>query len=201
MKKFLKVDPHLPDNQKVKRLKAAIGPHAIEFLLKLWAYYLHKGEPYERLSKQEIESACCFNGESYHYIKILTDLGFLEQDQEGYYQIHDWKKYYKQKKVKDNIQEPEKEYRIQFDFQRIICLYKTLKGYKFDDRKWDKLNYARYTRSAKSILEFFSGDTQKAKDCLIELTEHFESKHLDWTLETIQKHTSEWEGKRRKKVE
>jgi len=82
--------------------------------------------------------------------------------------------------------------------QRIVLAYKVKKGFDLNDKKWDKLNFPRCSKSAKQLLEYFTS-WETAVDCIDQLGSRFNHKKLDWTIETIVKNASQWEIDRRTK--
>ena len=83
-------------------------------------------------------------------------------------------------------------YYIKSDLQRLVCAYKIAKGFKFDDRTWDNAYFARFSKPAKLMLEYFHNSFQKCLDCLDSLSKEFNRQGLTWTLDTIQKHAADW---------
>lgn len=77
----------------------------------------------------------------------------------------------------------------------VVWAYKCAKGFDPQDRKWDKRNFARSSKSAKELLDIFDGLALKAASCIVALAERFDSRQLDWKLETIVKHAEEWKIK------
>lgn len=81
------------------------------------------------------------------------------------------------------------------DVQRIVTAWKMLTGYPKEDSSWDKLNFARCSKSAKSLLEFI-GDPGNVIDCMQDIYEKLNGKGLTVTIETIVKHASDWKKDR-----
>ncbi len=71
--------------------------------------------------------------------------------------------------------------------QRIVEAYKVSKKVDMMNKEWDRANFSRYTRAAKSLLDRFKGDVDSAAAYLFVRGGYFDEKHLDWTLETIAK--------------
>lgn len=69
--------------------------------------------------------------------------------------------------------------------------YKISKGVEYDDRTWDKINWGRCARSSKGLIEVLK-TYEMAKRCLDEIREGLEKQGLNWTLETILKHSHDW---------
>lgn len=82
----------------------------------------------------------------------------------------------------------------------LVYAYKVAKGFPKEDRAWDKANWPRCAKAAKELAELF-GHWKPAVDCLDALKKHFDSKGLDWTLETIAKHAHEWKLKKPKETD
>ncbi len=78
--------------------------------------------------------------------------------------------------------------------QKIVLAYKVTKGFKKDDKGWDALNFKRFTKSAKQLVDYFK-EPKLAVQCIVELADKFNEKNLDWTLETIVKHAADWKAK------
>lgn len=57
--------------------------------------------------------------------------------------------------------------------QQLIRAYKEAKGIDPDNAKWDKLNFSRYLRAGKQLLEVFDGDSVKA-------IQYMQSKGAEW---------------------
>jgi len=92
------------------------------------------------------------------------------------------------------------EYIIRTSLQRVVCAYKVASGHELEDRKWDTLNFKRCSKSAKQLLKYFKEDNMTEEDienitidCIDDLAKKFNDKGLDWTIETIVKHASEWQ--------
>jgi hypothetical protein len=64
--------------------------------------------------------------------------------------------------------------------QKIVLAYKLKKGFQKDDKEWDKLNFGRCMKSAKVVI------------CIDILGNRFNSKGLDWRIETIVKNASDY---------
>ena len=78
---------------------------------------------------------------------------------------------------------------------RIICAWKEITGYPYDDRTWDKTHWARHAKSAKSLLEFFQQDYKAAIQCCQGVYEELKKKSLECTIETVVKRSAEWKIK------
>lgn len=78
----------------------------------------------------------------------------------------------------------------------LILSFKTLKGFEYDDREWDKVHWSRTARTAKLLLSVCK-DLRTADECLNELSDGFIEAELSWTLETILRHSTDWMLKKR----
>lgn len=76
--------------------------------------------------------------------------------------------------------------------QKVVCGWKIITGYESDDRDWDKAHWARTSRSAKTILDFFRGDWKRSIDCCQAIREKMEKGRLTCTIETVIKHMADW---------
>lgn len=75
----------------------------------------------------------------------------------------------------------------------LICIYKVLRGYSWDDRSWDKIHQPRARAAAKLLFEEICGKNIKlAHDCMVSLAARFKSKALDWNFQTLVKHGHDW---------
>lgn len=75
---------------------------------------------------------------------------------------------------------------------QLVMAYKLVKGFREDDRAWDKRHWARFSPSAKKLLEVFEGDIEKAATCLKSIAERFNNDGLTWVLDTVVRHADEW---------
>ncbi len=74
------------------------------------------------------------------------------------------------------------------DLQKIIMVYKLAKGISRDDRAWDSANYKRAARPAKSILDAFGGNLERAVAFVAAQGTEWNHAGLDdWTLSGIEK--------------
>lgn len=78
--------------------------------------------------------------------------------------------------------------------QRVVNAYKVQKGVAITDKAWDKENYSRCSKPAKSLIECL-GTWELAAAYVIGKGQEFDDKGLDWTLETIKKHAWDNRGK------
>ena len=76
--------------------------------------------------------------------------------------------------------------------QAVVRAYKHSKGVGQDNKAWDKANFGRASKSAKSLLDRFAGDVDEAAAYLFVRAEQLNEKGLEWTLETIARHA--WDG-------
>lgn len=77
----------------------------------------------------------------------------------------------------------------------LVISYKVAKGFEYDYRPWDKTSWGRAAREAKVLYEIFD-DFREAEACLVELSDQFNEKHLDWNLRTIINHAHDWKLKK-----
>lgn len=82
----------------------------------------------------------------------------------------------------------------------LILSYKTIKGFEYDDRDWDKIHWARTAKSAKLLLSVCK-NLRTADTCLCELGEKFNEEGFTWTFETILRHSTDWMLSKRGKDE
>lgn len=85
------------------------------------------------------------------------------------------------------------------DLQKVVICYKVASGYPKDDAAWDKLNFARCSKSAKALLEFL-GSWSAAGDCIQDVYEKLHGKGLTVTLETVTKHAADWQKDRNERL-
>jgi hypothetical protein len=78
-------------------------------------------------------------------------------------------------------------YKIKTKAQAVICAYKVALGLAFDDRAWDKANYARYAKCAGKLLDAFGGLVAPAQAYIIAERDRLCAKGLSWTLETVER--------------
>ena len=82
---------------------------------------------------------------------------------------------------------PAGPYEIKNDTAHVICGYKVVLGFKFDDREWDKANFSRYTRAAVKFKNAFKGDVEAATDWLEAFAKNMEKAGRSWNLDTAAK--------------
>jgi len=100
------------------------------------------------------------------------------------------------KECNNNVRKNDKEYIIKDDIGRVICAYKMLKGFKKQDREWDKLNYRRASRSAKQLLKAFKNNWEETVDYMIAEKKILEERGLEYTIETFVKRVSDYKLKK-----
>lgn len=99
---------------------------------------------------------------------------------------------------KENPESAPKEYKKPYTpHQRVVLTYKMVSGYELEDRAWDRMNFPRCVKSAKALLDYFDNNSDRAIECIEALGKEFTEKGLTWTLETICKHASNYQLKRR----
>ncbi len=94
--------------------------------------------------------------------------------------------------ISTNSEQEPKAYVIDTPLKKVVCGFKIVSGFAKDDRSWDKAHFARASKSAKILLDFFGGDYVKAVDCIEDLANELKAKGLSWTLETIVKHCANY---------
>jgi len=72
--------------------------------------------------------------------------------------------------------------------RQIVADFCKIKGYRGDHKV-----FARSIRTAKLLLNYL-GSPEKVRDCMCDLADEFNTKGLDWELETILKHAPRWEA-------
>ena len=82
--------------------------------------------------------------------------------------------------------------------QKVVLVYKIVSGFEKDDKSWDKMYFARCSKSAKQLLDFI-GNWKDAGNCIQEVYEKLSGKGLTVTLETVCKHAGDWIKDRREK--
>ena len=82
------------------------------------------------------------------------------------------------------------------DVQRVTIGFKLKSGNPQDDTAWDKVYFARFSKSAKDLLTFLDGDVYSCLDCIDDVVDWLLSKNLAWTPETIVKHAADWRNKK-----
>jgi len=83
--------------------------------------------------------------------------------------------------------------------QTIVDYYKEIKGYT-NIKEWDKINYSRFCKTAKKLMEVIPGGLE-IKSLIDWTNKYSQERSLEWTLETCLKYYSEWvQGKTAKKM-
>ena len=80
------------------------------------------------------------------------------------------------------------------DVQRIVNAYKEAKGVGIQDKMWDRYNFARCSKPAKSLLDCL-GSWEKAAAYILGKGQEFDDIGFSWTLETIARHAWDDRGK------
>jgi len=80
------------------------------------------------------------------------------------------------------------------NIQKVVNAYKIVKGIDKNDKGWDKANFGRYSKAAKSLLGLFVG-MESAVAYVIAQGNEFTDKGLSWTLETVARHAWDNKGK------
>ncbi len=73
----------------------------------------------------------------------------------------------------------------------LVLSYKSRKGVPYDNRDWDKTNFARAMAAASGLLSLCK-DFASAEECLNDLSVEYETKELSWTLETVARNAADW---------
>lgn len=87
------------------------------------------------------------------------------------------------------------------EIEKVITVFKMVSGYEKNDKEWDRLFFARYSRAAKDLIRFF-GNWKDAADCIEDVV----TKIREWnpeaniSLDTIIKnHSAEWKKNKQEK--
>jgi len=94
--------------------------------------------------------------------------------------------------LRDGLTLTDKQPKKKTDIQRIVEAYKESKGVAMDNKGWDRANFSRYSKAAKSLLDCFAGDIEKSAVYLFMRAQQLDEMAVDWTLETIVRHA--WDG-------
>src|SRR6185503_6057042 len=79
----------------------------------------------------------------------------------------------------------------------LMLSYKTLKGWDYADREWDKDNFTKFCKSAKRILEI-CGSLRAADSCLMDYARIKEDQDRgSWYLHNVVTFAYEWIAKKR----
>lgn len=77
------------------------------------------------------------------------------------------------------------------DIQRIVLGWKILSGIPVEDKAWDKVHFARCSRSAKALIDLF-GNHSEALNCMEFVFKELTAKSLTCTIETVVKHSDRY---------
>lgn len=91
---------------------------------------------------------------------------------------------------REGEREGEKDLSAVADLRQIVEHFKTVKGFE-NMNGWDKVHFKRNCRSAKQLVDFL-GSAASACQCVTEVGERMDKKSLEWTLETVVKHSDVW---------
>ena len=69
----------------------------------------------------------------------------------------------------------------------LVLFYKTLKGYKLEDRDWDKANFPRVSRSCKNIYMAFDKDFDAALKYIDMESAKLDKLGLSWNYNTLER--------------
>lgn len=92
MNKDIRISVDFFQHHKTKRLNRRLGLEGVISLQKLWCYAA-KNRPEGTLSgmdADDISDVSDWSGDANEFVSQLCEIGFLEQCNEGVYQIHDW---------------------------------------------------------------------------------------------------------------
>jgi len=92
MNKDIRISVDFFQHHKTKRLRRKMGWEGVIALQQLWCYAA-KHRPEGTLSgmdAEDIADVCDLEGDPQAFVQELCDIGFLEQCEEGVYQLHDW---------------------------------------------------------------------------------------------------------------
>lgn len=78
--------------------------------------------------------------------------------------------------------------------QKVVLAFKEAQGVDRKDKEWDRVYFARFSRSARDILNLVGGDVELARNCVRDLVGWFKRKGLDWMPETLVKHAGKWKA-------
>lgn len=120
-------------------------------------------------------------------LKLLEKYGVSKGYPKGIHTLKDKDKEKDKDKDKDYVlPNPETD-----PVKCLVLTYKTTKGFAFDDRDWDKVNYGRSASASKTLLNMCK-DFNIAEACIKGLGEEYDKKGLTWTLETVTRNAGEW---------
>lgn len=104
-----------------------------------------------------------------------------------------------EEEVKEEVKDKEKVKgkKTLTPLQIVVTAYKVKTGHEPDDKGWDKLNFARFSKPAKQLLDYF-GNWRDAVKCIDDVSDYFEKKNLSWTLETCCKWAADYKLKKEK---
>lgn len=88
-----------------------------------------------------------------------------------------------------------KGYEVKTSLQQVVVGWKIVTGVPPDDREWDKLNWARTSKTAKELLGFFGDSPSTIVDCMEDVYNELSKKGLECTIETVKKRAWEWRKK------
>lgn len=76
--------------------------------------------------------------------------------------------------------------------EKVILIYKIMKGFKKEDRDWDDANFGRFCRPAKRLVKYLNKDLARIKQCMKDRKAHYTKQNISWTLDTIARDSLEW---------
>lgn len=83
------------------------------------------------------------------------------------------------------------------DLKKVIWAFKVCSGFE-NDKSWDRVYYARYTRQAKDLLTFLES-SEAAIDCIQDIYEKLTDLGYTPGMDAIVRGAPEWKKERREK--
>lgn len=176
-------------NETLDKMKSSIKliPNGIIEILN-WANYqseYQRQKPYREGYKAKLQSKV--TGQGAVKSNTLEGEGDVEVDGENT----------KIQPIGDSAKVAKPASEAQENIRYIVLAYKVKSGHEFEDKAWDKLNFARCAKSAKKLFDYF-GNRRDAVKCIDDVSTDFEKKGLSWTLETVCKWASDYKIKKEK---
>lgn len=157
------------------------------WLIKDFVSFQYGGmNPENKLYRNVSAKLSCFNNGAYMPHKCPIN-GAKDKDKDR-----------DKEKVKEKGEGSGEGVKILTDVQKVVTVYKIASGYSKEDPAWDKLNFARCSKSAKQLLDFI-GNWKDAGNCIQDVYEKLTAKGLTVTLETVAKHAADWKKDKQEK--
>jgi len=88
----IRVKTTLHRHWKYQKLKRMLGESPMEYLVVFWSTVAEQipNGALKNWDKEDVESACSWEGENHKLVNALLEVGFLDETKEGFYP-HDWK--------------------------------------------------------------------------------------------------------------